>query len=376
MTTSEAVRHIESVPAAILEGFIDAMPQMAFIADAKGVGRYMNRRHYEYFGVRVGDLEGWREKEKEARHPDDLDETLKRWNEALRTGTTFETEYRLKRQDGAFRWHLGRAVPLLDDAGRIAAWFGTNTDIHEQKEHARRLREERELREQFVAMLSHDLRTPLAAAKGSAALLLRKGSDPGAVYKLATRISDNVDRAVRMIQDLLDTSRIRAGQQVALELVRCSLNGLLEETLEELSQIHGDRFVLTAPEAIEGNWSPTALRRILENLCNNAVHYGSAERKVSIQASKIDPASVAISIHNWGNPISMEDQEILFEPYRRLGPVEVRSQKGWGLGLTLVKGLAQAHGGSVEVTSTAEAGTTFTVRLPLDASGIPGATPH
>lgn len=369
MTTAEAGLHIGSVAGPILQGFIDAMPQMAFIADAAGKGLYMNRRHYEYFGVPPGDLAAWREKEKEARHPDDLEGTLKRWNEAVTTGMPFENEYRLQRHDGAFRWHLGRAVPVLDESGAIAAWLGTNTDIHEQKEQSRRLYEERELREQFVAMLSHDLRTPLTAAKISAVVLLKKGSDPGTVYKLATRISDNVDRAERMIQDLLDTSRIRAGQPVALDLAPCSLNGLLAETLEELSQIHGDRFRLHAPEAIEGNWSCTAVRRIVENLCNNAVHHGSTERKITVEASKVEPAAATVSVHNWGDPIPAEDQKILFEPYRRAGSIQARAEKGWGLGLTLVKGLAQAHGGSVEVTSTAEAGTTFTVRLPLHPRG-------
>lgn len=112
--------------------YAEAMPQMAFIADAKGEITYYNERWYRYVGG-VENTEGWGWKEQLVHHPDDLQRTIERWTHSLETGEPYEIEYRLRRYDGEFRWHLGRAVPVENDEGEIELWLGTNTDIHEQK---------------------------------------------------------------------------------------------------------------------------------------------------------------------------------------------------------------------------------------------------
>ncbi len=114
------------------------------------------------------------------------------------------------------------------------------------------LKEERELRERFVATLSHDLRTPLTAAKISAQILGRKAEDPSQVQKVAARISSHMDRADEMIRDLLDAVSIRAGGKLPLVFERCDLNQVIIETLEDLSSIHGDRFHFQAADQVEG----------------------------------------------------------------------------------------------------------------------------
>lgn len=118
-----------------LRAYMESMPQMAFIAQANGDISYYNRRHYEYFGVKDGEHEGWGWKDtRPAVHPDDIDRTVKTWSLALNTGRMYEIEYRLRRHDGAFRWHLGRALAIRNSQGQVVQWFGTNTDIHDQKE--------------------------------------------------------------------------------------------------------------------------------------------------------------------------------------------------------------------------------------------------
>lgn len=124
--------------------FAEAMPQMAFIADKEGNIQYYNERWYEYIG-RMSDTEGWGWKERPVHHKDDLQRTIDRWNESLKTGREYEIEYRLRRHDGEYRWHLGRAVPLYDADGEIDLWFGTNTDIHEQKKAEESLKYTRDL---------------------------------------------------------------------------------------------------------------------------------------------------------------------------------------------------------------------------------------
>lgn len=114
---------------------VEAMPQMAFMADAKGNITYYNQRWYEYVRGLKG-TEGWGWKDKPVHHPEDLERTIATWNESLSTGKDYEIEYRLRRHDGEYRWHLGRAVAVRSDEGSITSWIGTNTDIHEQKRQA------------------------------------------------------------------------------------------------------------------------------------------------------------------------------------------------------------------------------------------------
>jgi PAS domain S-box-containing protein len=110
----------------------EAMPQMAFLADAKGQIIYFNRRHYEYFGVDP-DAESYDWAKQSLHHPDDIARTIEHWEGCVATGQLYQIEYRLRRSDGEYRWHLGRAVPLRNNRGEITQWLGTNTDIHEQK---------------------------------------------------------------------------------------------------------------------------------------------------------------------------------------------------------------------------------------------------
>ncbi|RYZ72293.1 MAG: PAS domain S-box protein, partial [Proteobacteria bacterium] len=115
-----------------LQQIIDALPQMIFQADANGDILAYNRRWYDY----IGDLdltEGWGWKDKPIHHPEDLDRTVARWKHSVTTVEPYEIEYRLRRHDGEYRWHLGRAMPIKKSTGEVLMWIGTNTDIHDQK---------------------------------------------------------------------------------------------------------------------------------------------------------------------------------------------------------------------------------------------------
>jgi signal transduction histidine kinase len=224
------------------------------------------------------------------------------------------------------------------------------------------LEEERDLRERFVAALSHDLRTPLTAAKMSAQLLDRK-LDEGS-RKLTSRIINSMDRADDMIRDLLDASKIKAGEKFSLHLQACNLTELAQETIEDLITIHGNRFQLELQKNIHGFWDIEFVRRILENLASNAIKYGSISTPVMI-CTKQNGNSVELLVQNRGNPIPEAEKMSLFEPYKR--SANSGSQKGWGIGLTLVRGFSEALGGRVSVTSSEKDGTIFSVNLPEDS---------
>ncbi|MDZ4662537.1 MAG: ATP-binding protein [Pseudomonadota bacterium] len=227
------------------------------------------------------------------------------------------------------------------------------------------LKEEREIRERFVAALTHDLRNPLSVAKMGIQHLINKGFTDSSV-SLLKRIVESIERADHMIHNLLDANRISAGQEVPIRIGTCELHSLIVAAIEELSVVHGDRFILNGDQNIVGQWSRTALQRIIDNLANNAVKYGSKNTPITITLKQIDKW-VRLTVQNEGVGITPTAQAGIFEPYRRETSAENGRQQGWGLGLTIVRGLIKAHGGTISVQSEIGKGATFTIELPLDA---------
>lgn len=224
---------------------------------------------------------------------------------------------------------------------------------------------EQRLREQLFAILAHDLRAPLGAAKVNAGLILRKPSADN-VPRWAARIVDSIDRVDRMLEDLLDAMRVQAGGRLTLELEECELTDIVRAALENQEAEHGERFVLSAPEPVRGYFAPEPLRRAVENLASNAVKYGSASRPVTVTVrTKYDRAMIVV--HNHGGHIPAEQQEMLFQVFQRLPTDETRAKRGWGLGLAQARSAAEAHGGSITVDSLPGRGTSFTLDIPLDA---------
>jgi PAS domain S-box-containing protein len=296
----------------------------------------------------------------------------------MESGIGENTEEWVTWPDGRKSLFLSHKEPQLDANGEVTGLIGISRDITErqaaQDEIARALQDlirERDIREQFVATLSHDLRTPLTSARMSANLLSRKANDPELLQKLSGRIADSIDRADDMIRDLLDANLIRVGEKLPIEVVPCDLLRIATDTLDELSSVHGDRFVLSAPKEVHGFWSESGIRRIFENLGSNAIKYGDGSPiRISLSQSN---NLVTLSVHNRGPAIPPEDQVTLFDPFKRTVSAQAGKQKGWGLGLTLVKGIAEAHGGSVTVRSEPGFGTMFTVTILLDARTLKGS---
>ncbi|MFT3838867.1 MAG: HAMP domain-containing sensor histidine kinase [Myxococcaceae bacterium] len=221
------------------------------------------------------------------------------------------------------------------------------------------------LRDQLFAIVAHDLRNPLSAALTSASLILRKPNGDQ-VPRWAARIVDNIGRVDRMVQDLLDAVRVQTGERPQLQLEECDLVEAVRETLDELRTQHGDRFVLEAPAPVRGHLARDALRRALENLLTNAIKYGSATEPIEVTVELIHGRAL-ISVHNGGPHIPVEKQETLFRAFQRSDAAEKSGQRGWGLGLAQVRAVAEAHGGSIAVSSLPGRGTTFVIDVPADA---------
>lgn len=227
------------------------------------------------------------------------------------------------------------------------------------------LQEEKEIREKFVSTLTHDLKTPLTAVKLSAQMLLR--ADNKESFKtFSEKLLHNLERIELMIRDLLDTNSIRAGKPLPLIIINMDMVSVVTGTINDMTSVHGERFKLKAPDELQGYWCVEAVRRILENLSINAIKYGKENGPVTITVVQTDD-SVELKVHNEGNPLTEEERSKLFKPFERARSARKSGKQGWGLGLTLVKGLTESMGGNVSVESTLGDGTTFIVTLPMDA---------
>ncbi|MDI1428825.1 sensor histidine kinase [Polyangium sorediatum] len=228
------------------------------------------------------------------------------------------------------------------------------------------LHQEQRMRDVLSSILVHDLRGPLAAARVAAQMADRSTEDPK-LKRWTSTVLRSLDRTERMVSDLLDAQRVQAGERLPIARERCDVLDIVRDLVAELSQQHGDRFVVVAPEGpTTGNFGCEELRRAFWNLASNALKYGSAD-PVRFTVRSL-PDQVEVEVHNEGPPIPADEQATLFEPFTRARH-EHASPGGWGLGLAVVRGVAEAHGGSVDVVSARGRGTSFTMRLPFDGEG-------
>ena len=221
-----------------------------------------------------------------------------------------------------------------------------------------------EFRELFVAALTHDFRGPLSNA-GNFLELTRRADTAQERDRHAQRAAQNLRRIARMIAGLLDASRSNAGERLDLDAASCDVAELLDESIRDLEPRAHQRILLDVPAPILAWWDRDKMRRAVDNLLDNALKYSPADEKVTVRAVETH-RRVQVSVHNRGDPISPAEQNAIFQPFHRSSSARSGGKPGWGLGLTQVQAIAEAHGGGVGVESTAEGGTTFTLDLILD----------
>ena len=219
----------------------------------------------------------------------------------------------------------------------------------------------RDIQELFMVTLTHDLRGPINVVKMGTQLTLRRLERGDSHVDVAVRMLSAINRLDSMIQNLLDASRLRAGQSLKLEFEECYLDKLVQEVVEDLSFAYGERFVVVCDSHIRIYCSRKEIRRVIENLAINAVKYGEPSTPITLTLQPTE-TQISLTLHNEGNPIAPDDQSILFQQFRRTTTAE--EQTGWGLGLFLVKSIIEAHQGTIEVESAQGKGTSFIVKLP------------
>ncbi|APR82518.1 Sensor histidine kinase [Minicystis rosea] len=220
-------------------------------------------------------------------------------------------------------------------------------------------------REQFLAILGHDLRTPLGTISMAASVLGRDENLDERHAQAAARILRSAGRMERLLNDMLDLTRIRLGAGLPLTRASMDLEATCRQVLDELGFSHPDRVLRFEPIGdLRGEWDADRLAQIVSNLVGNAMQHGDEAAPVVVSAW-VEGEQVMLAVHNEGKPIPREDMQRIFKP---LVQSESRSPAGaaahLGLGLFIVREIVLAHGGEIAVSSSKKQGTTFTVRLP------------
>lgn len=216
------------------------------------------------------------------------------------------------------------------------------------------------MRERLAAALSHDMRNPLSLIL-TATQLISRSPDPGVARRMATKIEIGAQRMQHMLAQLLDVLTLERAPQLPLELSSFDIRDLAESTAQQFN-VGGEQKITVDAVSISGHWCRSSLYRALENLITNAIKYGDGGQ-VRIKAATIR-GRLMLSVHNSGNPLAEEQRERIFEYLRREG--EGAAVDGWGIGLSYVRGVAEGHGGSASVDSSAATGTTFIIDIPVD----------
>lgn len=226
-------------------------------------------------------------------------------------------------------------------------------------------------RERFAAALTHDMRGPLAATM-AALELIQLSEDPASIRSVAAKALTNTRRIGAMIDELLDTMAFHSGEKVRLSLLHFDAADVLKEVQSEAPAAQGPRINARA-DAVDGWWDRPALKRVAENLISNAIKYGARDTPITIDIKQMH-GRLLVSVHNEGPAIPPHEQECIFQMYRRAEMAQHGPDQGWGVGLPYVRAVAESHGGSIGLDSSAERGTTFIIDIPLDARPHEGAS--
>jgi PAS domain S-box-containing protein len=341
----------------------ESMPQLVWTSQPDGYHDYFNQRWYEYMGSAFDDTkgEGW----SRVLHPDDRRRTLERWRYCLRTGEDYEIEYRYRRaSDGAYRWFLGRAVALRDSSGRVVRWFGTCTDIHDQKLSETALRRSNEDLEQFAYAASHDLQEPLRMVAIYSQLLQRRYA--GKLDSTAEVYIGNIVSAAQRMEMLLNdlraymqaTSPPDSQEQQAL----CDASQVLDGVLASLEAAIGE----TGAVIRRGNLPVVAveevhLQQILLNLVGNAVKYHSGvPPQIEVGAQKAG-SDWLFTVSDNGIGIDPKYARQIFGVFKRL---HGQNYPGTGIGLAICQKIVERYGGHIWVKSELGKGSTFFFTIP------------
>ncbi len=371
----------------------DSINQIIWTCDSSGKVSYFNKFTYSYTQTPPEDFyeNGW----VPIIHPDDLSYSLNRWEQSVQKGMDFSCEHRLRRHDGAYRWHICRAIPQKDKEGKIQMWVCTSIDIHDQKLSVDKLekmvrkrtselekknleleRMNKEL-QSFAYISSHDLQEPLRKIQTFSSIIMEREFEqlsPSGKENF-NRIKGAAERMQILIQDLLTYSRTNTEEKSFEDI---DLNEILDEVKEELSEDLENRdVILKVHNLCPLKIIPFQFRQLFNNLISNSIKFAKKDQRPVIEISsqtglgsefgedklRKDKTYCQITFKDSGIGFEPEYKEKIFELFQRLH--SKKDYKGTGIGLAIVKKIVENHDGLIKAQGETNQGCTFTMYFPI-----------
>lgn len=338
----------------------ESVPQVIWTALPDGNLDYVNQKWTDYSGQPLQEAldTGWLN----VVYTEDTVRSVMSWTNALHTGTIYENELRLRRGDGAYRWHLSRALPIKDKSGTIIKWFGTFTDIHDQK----MLNEKKD---EFIGIASHELKTPLTSIKAYVQLLERllteMNNDTAKTYVAKTQIY--IDRLHHLIADLLDVTRIQAGK-LKFNMAEFDFDEFMRESVENIQYTTSKQIILNGFVDCSIKGDRQRLEQVCTNLLSNAIKYSPRADKVMVTVSR-DDNEVTVAVTDYGIGIPKENLNRVFDRFYRVDGITHQFQ-GLGIGLYIAHEIIKRHHGRCWAESEEGKGSTFFFSLPINVTAV------
>lgn len=312
-------------------------------------------------------------------YPEDIDLARNAITEAIRTKTIFELEHRVLRADGSHGWTYSRAVPILESTGDICEWVGSASDITERKVAEEELKAASHRKDEFLAMLAHELRNPLAPIKAAAQLLQLRALDEERLRYTSKIIERQVAHMTNLVDELLDVSRV-SRNLVKLDRVPLDISHVVADAVEQVTPLIRSRHLRLemdlCPEAAFLEGDKKRLVQILANLLSNAAKFTNEGGKIHLRTDVLE-TRIRIELIDSGIGMTPATARHVFELFSQAERSSDRSLGGLGLGLALVKSLVELHGGTVDCCSPGLGlGSKFTVHLPRLLSHEPDEEPE
>lgn len=344
-----------------LNELANAVPQLVWMADADGNVLYYNNRIYEFTASARDENGIWRWEE--LLHPGDLESTNKAWSDAIKNKTVYEKEHRMKLKDGNYKWFLSRGHPQVNNDGIVLKWYGTATDIDAQKIHETQ-------KDEFLKMVSHELKTPVTSIKGYVQLMLAMlAEDNSAVANVVKqpleRIENQVARLGKLITGILDISRLEDGK-MDLNKENFQLDELLKETVQDiLFAVSTHNIIIKESFPCTVYADKNRIGQVLINLINNAIKYSPNQDRIDISLYPSTGGYAAVCVKDYGIGIEEEEHKKIFQRFYQTGSHQNQNYTGFGIGLYITAEIIHRHGGQISLSSEKNEGSSFTFTIPF-----------
>lgn len=337
----------------------DLMPDKITNSDPDGNTIYFNQNWIDYTGLTSENLKehGWFR----FIHPEERKIFEEKWKYSLESGEKFEMELRFLNKKGKYKWHLSRAEAVKSQNDQIKMWIGTNTEIQKIKEEEKR-------KEEFLKMVSHELKTPITSIKGYVQLLLSllkkvEEKDNLPIKPSLERIDHQINRLTRLISEMLDLSRIEENQ-LELKKEKFRLNDLVLETVQDINYTNTKHEIEIKNDLQCDIYADKdRIGQVLINFIINAIKYSPDYKKIFVKTERAGERKVMVTVRDEGIGIDKKNQGKIFKRFYRIGGESEETYSGFGIGLFLAKEIIDRHNGQISVKSEIGKGSEFSFIL-------------